>query len=223
MPSTRTWRDLIFWGAAQIGAWGRLAHRASAFAAEAGWQPKTILAPWIRGGFDYGSGTMTRTIRATELSFRCCDPSTVCAFSVLRPDEQCGWLRRADAQTGTRPDDPHRCPRPAARQWQRPLVQGGGAYQPATFGYVGQPVNGNRRLATLLDASADVTVTPRVTVTGNTATRWRFRLFGSISHEQSRGVRISRVVRTVLIAPTGADRRTGLSPSIERHPGARSS
>ena len=44
--------------------------------------------------------------------------------------------------------------------------QGGGVYQPATFGYVGQPVNGNRRLATLLDASADVTVTRGSTVTG---------------------------------------------------------
>ena len=44
--------------------------------------------------------------------------------------------------------------------------QGGGAFQSATFGYVGQPVNGRRGLATLYDASADVVVTPRVVVSG---------------------------------------------------------
>jgi hypothetical protein len=48
--------DLLFWGAAQTGSWGDLKHRAGAFATEAGWQPRIGLAPWIRGGFDFGSG-----------------------------------------------------------------------------------------------------------------------------------------------------------------------
>jgi hypothetical protein len=31
--------DFLFWGALQNGSWGKLSHRAGAFAAEAGWQP----------------------------------------------------------------------------------------------------------------------------------------------------------------------------------------
>ena len=44
--------------------------------------------------------------------------------------------------------------------------QGGGAFQPATFGYGGQPVGGRLALATLYDASADVLLTTRLSVTG---------------------------------------------------------
>src|SRR5206468_5913795 len=42
--------------------------------------------------------------------------------------------------------------------------QGGGAFQPTTFGYFGQPVGGHRGLATLYDASADMAVTSRIGV-----------------------------------------------------------
>jgi hypothetical protein len=44
--------------------------------------------------------------------------------------------------------------------------QGGGAFQPATFGYVGQPADGRRGLATLYDTSADIAVSPRASVAG---------------------------------------------------------
>lgn len=44
--------------------------------------------------------------------------------------------------------------------------QGGGAFQPATFGYIGQPADGHRALATLSDTSADIAVSPRVSVAG---------------------------------------------------------
>ena len=36
--------------------------------------------------------------------------------------------------------------------------QGGGAFQPWTFGYVGRPSSGNRGLATMFDVSADIQV-----------------------------------------------------------------
>ena len=50
--------DLLFWGALQSGTWGTQSHRAGAFAAEAGWQPAMLpkIKPWIRGGYDVGSG-----------------------------------------------------------------------------------------------------------------------------------------------------------------------
>ena len=47
--------------------------------------------------------------------------------------------------------------------------QGGGAFQPATFGYVGLPRREVRRgRATWYDASADIILTPRIVVPGIT-------------------------------------------------------
>ncbi|HKF68873.1 MAG TPA: alginate export family protein, partial [Vicinamibacterales bacterium] len=50
--------DLLFWGALQNGSWGLQTQRAGAYAAEAGWQPAVLtqIRPWIRGGYDFGSG-----------------------------------------------------------------------------------------------------------------------------------------------------------------------
>ena len=43
---------------------------------------------------------------------------------------------------------------------------GGGAFQPATFGYTGRPSNGASSLATLSDVSVDWAANSHVTVTG---------------------------------------------------------
>ena len=42
----------------QNGYWDSLAQRSGAFAAEAGWQPPGLerIKPWLRVGYDYGSG-----------------------------------------------------------------------------------------------------------------------------------------------------------------------
>ena len=72
IEGSRATIDVLLWGAAQTGSWGELAHRAGAFAAEAGWQPRSRLAPWIRGGLDYASGDAIRPTRRTAHSFRCC-------------------------------------------------------------------------------------------------------------------------------------------------------
>jgi hypothetical protein len=42
--------------------------------------------------------------------------------------------------------------------------QGGGAFQPSTFGYSGRPSNGRAALATLADISGDVAVSPHLGV-----------------------------------------------------------
>jgi hypothetical protein len=44
--------------------------------------------------------------------------------------------------------------------------QGGGAFQPWTFGYVGRPGGGNRGLANVFDLSADFQISPRCSVVG---------------------------------------------------------
>jgi hypothetical protein len=59
--------DALFWGAVQSGRWGVQTQRAGAFDVEGGFQPKILLKvkPWLRGGFNYGSGAGTRTTTVT--------------------------------------------------------------------------------------------------------------------------------------------------------------
>ena len=159
--------DVLVWGAVQLGAWGQLAHRASAFAAEAGWQPHTILAPWIRGGLNYGSGDGNSN-DSTHGTFFPLLPTPrqyarVPFFNMMNTVDGFGELILRPTRLMTMRSDVHTLRLADAHDlW----YQGGGAYQPTTFGYVGQPTSGSRHLATLVDASADVTITPRVTVTG---------------------------------------------------------
>ena len=50
--------DFLLWGVGQTGRWGRLDHRATAIAVEAGIQPKfwPKVKPWFRAGYFAGSG-----------------------------------------------------------------------------------------------------------------------------------------------------------------------
>ena len=50
--------------------------------------------------------------------------------------------------------------------------QGGGAFQPATFGYAGRPSNGHASLATLYDVSADYALNRHLAVTGYVGYTW---------------------------------------------------
>jgi hypothetical protein len=65
--------DLLLWGAAQAGSWGALTQRATAYAAEAGWQP----GGWARSGpgcavgTTTAQGTATRAINSMAPSFKC--------------------------------------------------------------------------------------------------------------------------------------------------------
>lgn len=159
--------DGLVWGAGQLGSWGQLAHRAGAVAAEAGWQARLPLAPWIRGGFDYASGdgdpndarhgTFFQVLPTPRLYarfpfFNLMNSRDAFTELILRPSR--GVVARADVHT-IRIADGHDL-------W----YQGGGAFQARTFGYIGQPVNGHLGLATLYDASGDVTVTPRLVLSG---------------------------------------------------------
>jgi hypothetical protein len=61
--------DILFWGAVQTGTWGMLAHRANAFAAEAGYQLSgRRIKPWFRGGYFRGSGD-DNSLDATHRTF----------------------------------------------------------------------------------------------------------------------------------------------------------
>jgi hypothetical protein len=102
--------DLLFWGVLQNGSWGTLTQRAGAFAAEAGWQPAVLptIKPWIRAGYDVGSGD------ARDLLPGAADAAHLRADAVLQHDEQQGRVRRTGAPAQAR-DDPLGHPRRAAR------------------------------------------------------------------------------------------------------------
>lgn len=159
--------DLLFWGAAQNGSWGELAHRAGAFAVEAGWQPHTALGPWIRGGFDYASGDHDPNDSTHGTFFQVLPTPRTYArfpfFNLMNSTDAFGELiLRPSKRLSTRVDLHSVRIADGNDLW----YQGGGAFQPATFGYIGQPVGGQRGLATVYDASADLALTARTSVTG---------------------------------------------------------
>jgi hypothetical protein len=157
--------DVLLWGAAQLGGWGNLAHRAGAFAAEGGWQPRARLAPWIRGGVDYASGDGDQNDSVHGTFFQLLPTPRLYArfpfFNLMNSVDAFGELMlKPFTRVMTRVDIHSLRVADEHDLW----YQGGGAFQPQTFGYVGQAVGGFRGLATLYDASADVAITNRFSV-----------------------------------------------------------
>lgn len=158
--------DLLFWGASQFGDWGGLSQRAVAFSAEAGWQPRGVtLAPWIRGGVNIssGDGDAGDTTHGTFVP-----PLPTPRLYARFPFFTSANLRDAFGELVLRPSgrvtirtDVHALHLASAVDlW----YQGGGAFEPSTFGFAGRPANGSSALATLVDASVDTAINPRVSV-----------------------------------------------------------
>jgi hypothetical protein len=157
--------DLLFWGVAQGGKWGSLDHRAGAASLEAGIQPQACkkLKPWFRAGIHYGSGDAnsaddvhgtffqvlpTPRIYARFPFYNLMNNREAFAELILRPHPRltirgdAHWLRLDQA----------------ADLW----YQGGGAFQPWTFGYAGRASGGHRGLANVYDAGADWQINTQV-------------------------------------------------------------
>jgi Alginate export len=159
--------DLLFWGARQMGTWGRLAHRAGSFAIEGGWQPPGLRAvrPWLRAGYNYGSGDPnpndgshgtffqilpTPRVYGRFPFFNMMNSRDLFGELILRPGKRLAV--RADAHALSLSD--------RNDLW----YSGGGMFQPWTFGYTGRPSNGQSSLANLYDISADYSVNPHVSI-----------------------------------------------------------
>jgi len=157
--------DALGWVAVQSGSWGNLTQRSGAFAAEVGWQAPGLprLKPWLRAGYDYGSGDKnaadathgtffqvlpTPRVYARFPFFNMMNNRDIFGELVLRPSRKLSirtdahWLRLANRND----------------LW----YSGGGAYQPWTFGYTGRPSNGQLGLANLYDVSSDYTINGHV-------------------------------------------------------------
>ena len=161
--------DLLLWGVAQTGRWGLLDHRGEAVAVEGGWQPMALpkLKPWLRVGYFRGSGDdnpldskhgtffqilPTPRPYARMPFFDLINNEDFLAMLMLRPHKALTIRSEAHGLRLTNRND----------MW----YQGGGAFQPWTFGYIGRPSNGNRGLATLYDVSTEWTVNPHAALTG---------------------------------------------------------
>jgi len=150
--------DAMFWGVGQIGSWGNLKQRSYAFAVEGGWQPRVLqrLKPWLRAGYDYGSGDKNPSDHVHGTFFQVLPTPRTYArfpfFNFMNTRDALTELSLRPSKKVTVRSDFHSL-RLAGRNdlW----YSGGGAFQPWTFGYTGRPSSGNSGLANLYDVSAD--------------------------------------------------------------------
>jgi hypothetical protein len=167
-PSRTGSLDGLLWGLLQTGRWGRLGHAAWAFAAEGGWQPNAPrrLRPWLRGGASPASGDPDPADGKHQTFFQILPTPRIYArfpfYNLMNLEDYFGTLiLRPHARVNVRSDVHGLRLRERADLW----YAGGGAYHPWSFGYGGRPSRDARSLATLFDASADVTVNPSLTLT----------------------------------------------------------
>ena len=155
--------DLLLWGAVQAGTWGTLRHRAGAYAVEGGWQPRAALAPWFRGGWNYGSGDGNTSDRRHGTFLQLLPTPRVYArlpfFNMMNTSDAFGEIALNPSKKVVIRGSLHALHLANSTDlW----YQGGGAFQTATFGYAGRPSNGRTALSTLADASTDVAVSPHL-------------------------------------------------------------
>ena len=158
--------DVLFWGVLQTGKWGVLDHRAGAGVAEAGYQPPmNLLKPWIRVGYSYGSGDRDPNDDRHNTFFQILPTPRIYArfpfYNMMNNQDLFGELILRPHSKVTVRTDVHSL----RLAHQNDLwYQGGGAFQPWTFGYVGRTSNGRRGLATMFDVSADFQVNAHINV-----------------------------------------------------------
>lgn len=159
--------DALAWVALQAGSWGSLKQRSGALAAEGGWQPRILpqLKPWLRGGYNYGSGDKNAGDSTHDTFFQVLPTPRIYArfpfFNMMNNRDIFGELVLHPVKMVTIRSDVHSL-RLANRNdlW----YSGGGACQPWTFGYTGRTSNGQLGLATLYDVSADYNVNAHVAI-----------------------------------------------------------
>jgi hypothetical protein len=158
--------DGLVWLALQAGTWGQQDHGAWATAVEAGYQlPRVLMAPWLRVGFDRGSGDgdphdgahrtfvpllPTARIYAQLPFYNAMNSTDVFGQLLLQPHSKVSlrfdyhWLRLTES----------------ADLW----YSGGGAIKSDVFGFAGTPSSGRNELAHLADVSVTVQLTSHATL-----------------------------------------------------------
>ncbi len=162
--------DLLLWGVGQQGRWGTLNHLAAAIATELGWQPPVApkLKPWFRAGYFYGTGDGNPNDQRHGTFFQILPTPRPFAripfFNLMNSEDIHTSVTIRSSKTVTLKSEFHALRLASgADQW----LQGGGAFQPWTFGYVGRPSpvsSGRPTLANLYDLSCDWNLNPHATL-----------------------------------------------------------
>jgi alginate export protein len=158
--------DLLLWGAAQIGTWGVLNHRAGAIGVEAGHKFDARMQPWLRAGYFRSSGDGNPNDNEHTTFFQILPTPRIYArtpfFNLMNNQDVFGQLLLKPFPKLSFRTDVH---------WLRLSNShdlwylGGGAYQSGTFGYTGRPSNGHADLGTLFDGSFDYLLMRSTTLT----------------------------------------------------------
>jgi hypothetical protein len=148
--------DMLAWGVLQNGQWGPLEQRSSAVAVEAGYQLSHVAAaPWLRGGYFYGSGDGNPNDNRHETFFQVLPTPWIYAhfpFYNLMNNRD-GFVQAVERPTKRLEirSDLHWLTLASSKDlW----YQGGGAFDNKVFGYVGRPSNGHAGLATVFEVTA---------------------------------------------------------------------
>lgn len=158
--------DLLFWGAGQFGTWGLLNHSAEAMATEAGVRLDSVrTTPWLRGGYFRSRGDHNNTDGTHNTFFQVLPTPRIYArfpiYNLMNSTDAFAQLVDKPAKHVEVRADVHFLRLTSAPDlW----YQGGGAYDNAVFGYTGRPSNGHSGLGTVLDISADIGLTDRVSL-----------------------------------------------------------
>lgn len=123
-------------------------------------------SPWIRAGYFRSTGDSNPQNEKHGTFFQALPTPRIYArfpfFDSMNLEDLAIQLRiKPHSRLGLRTDLHELRLRNANDLW----YLGGGAFQQKSFGYTGRPANGQRRLGTLADLSAEVTINPLTTVT----------------------------------------------------------
>ena len=160
--------DLLLWGAAQTGRWGRQDHDAWAYAIEAGYQlPRVPWAPWLRIGFNRSTGDDTPGDDQHETFFQLLPTARTYApfpfYNMMNNEDVLAELILRPHDRVTVKTEYHRLRLSAGHDlW----YAGGGAGNDDVFGFSGAPALGRRNLAHVASLSITATILPQVTVSG---------------------------------------------------------
>jgi len=169
----RTWQsgegkfDTVVWGAWQFGDWGWLDHKGHAYSFELGYQwTKTKWQPWLRIGYFLGSGDSDSSDDEHETFFQVLPTPRIYArtpiYNLMNNRDLFMQLMLKPTKNLSLRLDWHKL---WLSKRQDLWYAGGGAFNNATFGYIGRPSGGSNRLMDLIDLSVDYSPNPNMTWT----------------------------------------------------------
>lgn len=166
-PSKEGKADLMLWGTWQVGKWGRLDHRAYAAALELGYQwTKVRWQPWLRVGYFQSSGDETPNDPDHQTFFQMLPTPRLYArtplYNLMNNRDLFAQLMLKPSSKLSLRFDWHML---WADESEDFWYAGGGAFNHNSFGYIGRPSGGSKRLMDLIDLSVDYAPNPNLSWT----------------------------------------------------------